>query len=505
MNKSQFRFPVASLLIASMLALPSLPAAAIDSDCVPAPQLTQIRKTESMSLGSETLAQAWRWMPGYDSQRAKLSDYGTKVSVVSGNLRNIDFGLLYSNIPKSADLRTLNYTSGNALASINGDYMDGNGPWSAMIEGNSVVYAPPVSSGVVGMTQERVNPAKGYRVKGKLVIGKKSLAITGVNQPSPGANSAVVYQSSFFQTTPAKGEATLLIRNNQIFRVYPTGFSLAKNKGLIIQVRGSQAAFARTLKPKTSVKLVLPQAPEFETRMAADMVAAVGAISTVRTTLTFDSVNYGYLSASGATLFDDNFSEVTRSGRVTIRITPDTQGRLIVRNVYRQGYFTRVDPGGLVIQVNGPQVNTALNFRVGDVVTVSKGYRAQSKKQFVNAAGRGPKILQNGKFTWICANHSNEYRPRSAIGWNNDGQVWLITSSRGEDARDNGMRMGGSTTDQMGLWLLNLGATDAVLLDGGGSTTMEVNSPEDGWKRFDLPDAAWYRPLANAFALFSRN
>jgi hypothetical protein len=440
-------------------------------------------------------------MPGYDSQRVRLSDFGTKVSVVSGNLRNIDFGILYANIPRSADLRSLNYTSGNVLASINGDYMDGNGPWSAMVDSNSVIYAPPVSSGVVGMALQRVDPAKGYRTQGKLTIGKKTIAITGVNQANPGPNSAVVYQSNYFQTTPTKGEVTLLIRNGQIFKVYPTGVSLTKNKGLIIQIRGSQAALARNLKAKTAVKLVLPPAPQFETRMAADMLTAVGAISTVNTTLTFDSVNYGYLSASGTTLFDDNYTQVTRSGRVTLRITPDAQGRLIVRNVYRQGYFTKVDPGGFIVQVNGPQVNTALAFRAGDVVTVSKGYRTQARNQFVNAAGRGPRLLQNGKFVWICSNHANDYRPRSAIGWNNDGQVWLMTSSRGEDAQDNGMRMGGSTTDQMGLWLQSLGATDAVLLDGGGSTTMEINSIEEGWKRFDLPDSAWYRPLANAFTL----
>jgi len=82
--------------------------------------------------------------------------------------------------------------------------------------------------------------------------------------------------------------------------------------------------------------------------------------------------------------------------------------------------------------------------------------------------------------------------------------VWLITSSRGENANDNGMRMGGSATDQIGLWLQQLGATDAVLLDGGGSTTMEIKHPEDGWQRFDLPDEAWYRSLANAFAIKSK-
>jgi hypothetical protein len=66
------------------------------------------------------------------------------------------------------------------------------------------------------------------------------------------------------------------------------------------------------------------------------------------------------------------------------------------------------------------------------------------------------------------------------------------------------MRQGGSTSDQMGHWLQSLGATEVVLLDGGGSTTMQIRHPESGWQRFDLPDSAWYRGLANGFTLESK-
>ena len=227
--------------------------------------------------------------------------------------------------------------------------------------------------------------------------------------------------------------------------------------------------------------------------MAADSVRAIGSISSATTTLNFDSINYGYLSPYGVTLFDENYLTVTKSGRVTLRIQPDDQGRLIVKNVYRQGYFTKVDAGGFIVQVSSALASTALRFKVGDVVNISRSYRSQANTQFVNAAGRGPRLLQGGKFVWVCA------------GWNQDGQVWLITTSRGENADDGGMRMGGSTTDQVGLWLKQLGATDAVLLDGGGSTTLEINDPESGWQRFDLPDDAWYRSLANAFSIESKD
>jgi hypothetical protein len=57
----------------------------------------------------------------------------------------------------------------------------------------------------------------------------------------------------------------------------------------------------------------------------------------------------------------------------------------------------------------------------------------------------------------------------------------------------------------MAQWLLSLGATDAVLLDGGGSTTMQINLPDVGSQRFDLPDVAGWRELANAFSIERKN
>ena len=495
-----------SKLVTSVLALGLVisltsPVRAADADCVPAPDLTNARRISSQSLGNGVLASAWRWLPGSDATRANLSSYGTQVSVVSGNLRNIDFGILYAPVPKSQDLRMLNFTSFSALASINGDYMDGNGPWSAMIDEGSMIYSPSSTSGVVGMTVNRVDPTKGYRTSGTLRVGKRVFQVTGMNQPNPSASSVVVYKANYFRDVPPKGDATLVIRNGKVVKIYPEGQAVPKQKGVIVQLRGSQAASAKLVSINNPTRLAVTDPPATETRMAADSVTAFGTVSNQTTTLSFDSINYGYVSQTGATLFDNNFSEVTRAGRVTLRILPDAQGRLVVRNVYRQGYFTKVDQGGLIIQANGTAASTALKFRAGDVVTVSRSYRAQNKSQFVSAAGRGPRILQNGKFIWVCSMHPNDYRPRSAIGWNQDGQVWLITSSRGENANDDGMRMGGSTTDQIGLWLQKLGATDAVLLDGGGSTTMEINQPESGWQRYDLPSSAWYRSLVNAFAI----
>ena len=483
-----------------------LPAAAATSDCIKTPALDKAHQITDKSLGQGVKAQAWQFQPGGDASNASVSSLGAKVSVVSGNLRHVTFGVLHQGIPRMQDLRVLSNSSAKSMASINGDYLDSSGPWSAMIQNGQVLYSPPGTSGVVGLTRRKVVEAKGYRSTGAFTAGTRKFNITGVNQPTPGSTSLVVYRSNYVNTVTPKGQTTLVIKAGKIYKVYPNGYAASTKSGTIVQVSGYLAPIIAKLKAKTVVKFSLPPVPQFEENMSADNVYATGSISSRSNTLQFDSVNYLNLSASGSTLFDSNFTETTRAGRVTLRISPDISGKLYVRNVYKYGSNINVDEGGYIIQANSSQAaSTALKFKVGDVVTISRAYQAESKFQFVTAAGRGPRLVQGGKLVWNCAVHNKEHRPRSAIGWNQDGQIWLITSSRGYDAVDFGFRQGGSTSSQMAQWLMSLGATDAVLLDGGGSTTMQIKQPDLGWQRFDLPDSAWWRELSNAFSIDSRN
>lgn len=483
-----------------------LPAAAANSDCISTPTLDKAHQTTDLSLGEGVKAQAWQWKSGSDSQNASVSSLGAKVSIVTGNLRYITFGVLHQGIPRSQDLRVLSNSNVNSMGSLNGDYFDSRGPWSAMIQDSQVLYSPPGQTGVVGLSRRKVVETKGYRSTGTLTIGTRKFKITGVNQPTPGSTSLVVFKKNYFNALTPKGQTTLVLKAGKVDKIYLKGAAISSKSATVIQVKGYLAPIIAKLKAKSTVKISLPPVPEFEDRMSADTVAASGSISSKSNTLIFDAVNYTNLSPSGSTLFDSNFVDSTRAGRATLRIVPDTTGKLFIKNIYKYGLRTRVDAGGYIVQASSSSaVSTALKFKVGDSVTLSRAYQAESKNQFVTAAGRGPRIVQGGKLIWICASHSKEHRPRSAIGWNQDGQVWLMTSSRGYEALDFGYRQGGSTTSQMAMWLMSLGATDAVLLDGGGSTTMQINKPDFGWQRFDLPDSSWWRELANAFSIDRKN
>ena len=495
------------LVVSAFLITGSIPANAANTGCIYTPTLETSRQAPQTSLGNYVTAKSWQWQPGSDSSSASLSSLGAKVSVVSGNLRNITLGVLHMGIPRSQDLRVLTESNENTIASINGDYFDGSGPWNAMVESGQVSYAPPGQTEVFGLVRKKVFDSYGYRSTGTMTIGTRKFNITGVNQLEPGPTSLVVYKTNFIRPLTPKGTTTLQIKLGKVTKVYPAGAAISSKTGIVIQVKGYLAPYVAKMKVNTKVKFSLPPVPKYEERIAADTITTYGNISSKSNSLNIDSVNYTNLGP-GATLFDSSFKDTTNSGRATLRILPDSTGKLIIKNIYKTGSRIKVDNGGFVIQARSTQAaSTANKFKVGDIVTLSRAYQAEGKSEFVTAAGRGPRIVQGGKMIWICAQHNKEHRPRTAIGWNQDGQVWFVTSSRGLLAFDFGYRQGGSTSSQMAQWLLQLGATEAILLDGGSSTAMYIDVPEQGSRltRIDIPDESWTRDLANGFSLERRN
>ena len=69
---------------------------------------------------------------------------------------------------------------------------------------------------------------------------------------------------------------------------------------------------------------------------------------------------------------------------------------------------------------------------------------------------------------------------------------------------DGGYRLGGSTIHQMGDWLKQLGATEAVSFDGGGSTAQFI-APGGSVSRIDLPESEWIRNIPVGIAFGATN
>ena len=98
------------------------------------------------------------------------------------------------------------------------------------------------------------------------------------------------------------------------------------------------------------------------------------------------------------------------------------------------------------------------------------------------ALGGGPALIRDGKIQPARAVKSNVRHPRSALGWNAE-HFFLVTVDGRQPGWSDGM-----TLPELANWLHRLGCTEAINLDGGGSTELWlrgaiVNRPCYGYER----------------------
>ncbi len=148
-------------------------------------------------------------------------------------------------------------------------------------------------------------------------------------------------------------------------------------------------------------------------------------------------------------------------------------------------------PQGLCIK-NGEILSSDTNYPYFGVTNEGKFVIADSSTISVNAAnlkeavGGRNIILRNGAIYQVAYGEEFGYtrHPRTAVGYDSEGRLYLLVV----DGRQPALSNGASLTD-LAIMMLDLGATDALNLDGGGSSTFilengagfkTMNSPSDG-------------------------
>lgn len=107
--------------------------------------------------------------------------------------------------------------------------------------------------------------------------------------------------------------------------------------------------------------------------------------------------------------------------------------------------------------------------------------RLETEPVAEHSVGGTPILLKEGR-KWFADEPTSLFRdrhPRTAVGWNSEGVVWLVTVDGRQPGYSEGM-----TLTELANFLLALGPTEAINLDGGGSTTFVargevLNRPSD--------------------------
>lgn len=209
------------------------------------------------------------------------------------------------------------------------------------------------------------------------------------------------------------------------------------------------------------------------------------------------------VGASDVVLFTPSFgiSTQTESGLELVLIPADKNEWLplrinrsftaIVHSVSRDG-DTRIDSGTMVLAIAAKQAENLPPVKPGDYIALTTETEPPLSDAAEAIAG-GPVLLLGGKKS-VAATDSENRAPRTAVGFNATHLFMVVV-----DGRQPKVSIGMSHHELAEL-MARVGCTDAINLDGGGSSTLwldgsVINSPSD---------AAGERAVGNALVVVKR-
>ncbi|WP_109473266.1 phosphodiester glycosidase family protein [Ornithinimicrobium cavernae] len=153
-------------------------------------------------------------------------------------------------------------------------------------------------------------------------------------------------------------------------------------------------------------------------------------------------------------------------------------------------------PEGAIALVGREAGATALrSLELGDAVTVSYDVRSSAGEMAVAIGGSGP-IVKDGE---VVPQGDKAVHPRTAVGFSEDRSQMFLVTVDGRMAASRGMSL-----EELGAYLVELGAHEALNLDGGGSSTMIAR--EAGAPELDVenePSDGYQRSVPNGLGLFT--
>ncbi len=183
---------------------------------------------------------------------------------------------------------------------------------------------------------------------------------------------------------------------------------------------------------------------------------------------------------------------------LTDRITPSGQWKPKVRRVVENATYVQVNDDEIVLTFRGTPREKLTFLSTGDEIDLRTDCKGTEWKNAKDVVAGGPFLVKGGKaFVPFAAEgftdgFAKNKHPRTAIGRTMEGDVWLVAI----DGRQS--MSAGATLSELADVMLRLGCVDAINLDGGGSTTLNLNS-----LTVNRPSEGSERAVANAVVVFS--
>jgi hypothetical protein len=158
--------------------------------------------------------------------------------------------------------------------------------------------------------------------------------------------------------------------------------------------------------------------------------------------------------------------------------------------------------GDVLLAASGAAGRTLRGARVGAGVRVAYAARTDGGTLLREAVGSGSIMLRGGRNVATCAGTGRQSRPRTLVAWDaSRSRIWFLTvDGRGSDAPVSRYGLGYPQITELAR---SLGASEGVMVDGGGSTTMALRA-SGSVRRVDARADAPQRPVPNGLVLVAR-
>ncbi|OJU64145.1 MAG: hypothetical protein BGO01_18620 [Armatimonadetes bacterium 55-13] len=158
------------------------------------------------------------------------------------------------------------------------------------------------------------------------------------------------------------------------------------------------------------------------------------------------------------------------------------------QSIFKDAAKLPIQPGNAILTASGTKTPLLENLVPGQKVSISFSTTGFDWSKIDQTVGGGPFLVKDGQLSVDADKEgfndafTNKRHPRTAIGKTVDGDIWLVVVDGRQKISD------GATLPEMGKVMLKLGCTDAINLDGGGSSALNIlgltlSRPSDGRER----------------------
>ena len=474
-------------------------------NCLETPSLTTAAKHSENPLVGGGVYGTYDWAAG-KTNGGQI--WKTRLSYSHSNLSQVRIAPTFTQIGNVGTQEKL-AKKVNSIAYVNGDFFHLRGSnllFSAMVEESQFVYSPAVATPIVGVVEAEANEHTGLQGKSHIAVNGKKIATQGLNLQYLATDSVGAYNN--LKTTQGLPAVTYVVQVSGgvvTSTKNATSFKVPTNPGdYVFVASGLGVQELSALNVGDTVEYVKPENAK-TTKFLRTEIAPSGTVTLPNgKSLAIRAINdRGANIKAGAVLFTSKLYPTT--SKLSATVVTNLKG--VITKVYPTGKSVNVGADEFVLQVGIKSAALVEKLKVGAKLKIDNAYKIKKDLPLYSAFGNRENLIINSVVTAHCSPSHEDIRPRNAIGWNENGDVWFATTTMGvRNAADvfNRFRLGGSTVHQLAKWLKEMGATQAIMLDGGGSTTMYVQTPEADYKRVDLPASEWVRAVPQGITMLTR-